>query len=335
MKTLNPEVLSQVARTLSEAASWYIFSHMKLDGDALGSGSALFEAGLLQGKNVRWTGPDPVPPSYDYLPNVENYRIQESYVFDSREILHIFLDSADEDRGVKGLRDARLPHAFILNIDHHEDNSLFGTMNCVEPGVSSVAELLWHIMQAGGWNITPRVAEGLYTGIISDTGGFMYSNTSPETHRVAADLLCREVDPAKIDAALRQNRSLEGMHLWGLALSRICRFGVQSQIAMTWLSRKDFETTGAIVADTESLVNQLLLIQGVRFAAMVTEGEKDARVSFRSRAGAVTAASVARSLGGGGHPRAAGTTLPLPLEDAIQIVRTTVENAYAEWFAAD
>jgi phosphoesterase RecJ-like protein len=143
------------------------------------------------------------------------------------------------------------------------------------------------------------------------------------------------VDPAKIDTRIRQTRSLEGMHLWGTALSRIFRCGVNAQIAMSWLTRADFEETNATGPDTESLIGQLLLIRGVRFAVLLTEGEDRVRASFRSKEGAVPAAFVARSFGGGGHPRAAGATLPLPFEHALQAVRAAVENAYAGWPASD
>jgi phosphoesterase RecJ-like protein len=334
---LSPEVFSQVARVLSDAPSWVIFSHMKPDGDAVGSATALFEAGLIQKKRVRWIGPDPIPSSYEFLPHTEKYVMQDTCAFDEKTDLHVFLDSANEDRGVKGLKNLknRDPDAVILNIDHHEDNSRFGTINCVEPGASSVAELLWHIMTAGGWTMTTRLAECLYAGIVTDTGGFMFSNTTPETHRVAADLLTRGVDAARIDTCLRQTRSLEGMHLWGAGLSRICRFGPDSQVAMSWLTREDFEVTNAAASDTESLVGQLLLIRGVRFAVLVTEEKDGARVNFRSKEGAVPAAVVARSLGGGGHPRAAGATLALPLETVLQTIRATLEDACGGWPAAD
>ena len=328
------EFFKQVARTLESASSWVLFSHQKLDGDALGTASALFEAGVLQGKNVRWMGPDPVPPSYAFLPHVEEYVCCKEYVFDSLEPLYIFLDSANDERGVRGLRN-RAAGVSVLNIDHHEDNSRFGTQNCVVPEASSTAEILWHIMKVADWSVTPLIAECLYTGIVADTGGFMFSNTTAVTHRIAADLLDRGVNPARLDSFMRQTRSLSGMHLWGIALGRVCCWGGESQLAMTWLTRGDFSLTKAIHADTESLVNQMLLIQGVRFAVLFTEEDDGVKVSFRSKEGAVTAASVARALGGGGHPRASGATLPLPLAQAIKTVREAVETAYAGWTSAD
>lgn len=319
---------------LEKASSWIIFSHLKLDGDALGTATALFEAGVtLLRKRVRWMGPDPVPPTYFFLPHTDEYIAQKEYCFDSKDDLYIFLDSANEDRGVKGIQN-RAPGVAVLNIDHHKDNSRFGTLNCIDPGASSTSELLWHIMMAAGWVITPRIAECLYTGIVADTGGFTFNNTTPTTHYVAADLLNRGVDPARVNASMHQSRSAEGMRLWGAAFSHIDCWGDKLQFALSWLAREDFQSTQAMASDTEMLVNQMLLIRGVCFAVLVTEDENDVRVSFRSKEGMVTAAAVAHVLGGGGHPRASGARLRLPLEKAIQAIREIVEDTYAKWVSA-
>jgi phosphoesterase RecJ-like protein len=332
-KPVSRKILLEAARTLETASSWILFSHQKLDGDAMGTATALFEAGVTRGKSVRWMGPDPVPPSYLFLPHVEQFSVQKECRIEGKDNLYVFLDSSNEDRGVRGLR-SRSPEAVVLNIDHHEDNSFFGTVNCVDPTASSTSELMWHIMKAAGWPMTLEIAASLYTGLIADTGGFIFSNTTERTHRVAADLLSYGVDPSRIDTFVRQTRSLAGMHLWGLAFGRMSCWGENAQFAMSWLSLKDFELTGALEADTEMLVSQLLLIKGVRFAVLLTEAEDKVKASFRSKEGIVTAASVARSIGGGGHPRASGARLPLPLDKAIETVRAIVESAYAEWVAA-
>jgi phosphoesterase RecJ-like protein len=329
------ELLLQAARQLEAASLWRIFSHRKLDGDAIGAATALFEAGVLRGKRVIWMGPDPVPPSYFFLPHTEEYLAQKEHRFDSESDLYVFLDSANEDRGVKGLHE-RAPGAFVLNIDHHEDNTRYGTLDCVDSSASSTSELIWRLMREAGWPITAGIAECLYTGISADTGGFVFSNTTELTHRVAADLVARGVVPAKIDTAMRQTRSLGGMHLWGIALSRIVCWGQDLQFAMTWLSWEDFERAGALMSDTEMLVSQPLLIRGVRFAVLLMEeeGGSEVKVSFRSKEGIVAASTVARSLGGGGHPRASAAVLALPLDRAIETIRSSVESAYAEWVSA-
>jgi phosphoesterase RecJ-like protein len=329
------DLLLQVARMLETASSWRIFSHRKLDGDAIGAATALFEAGKLQGKHVVWMGPDPVPPSYFFLAHTGDYVAQKEYRFDSEDDLYIFLDSANENRGVAGLH-ARTPGASVLNIDHHEDNTRYGTLNCVDASASSTSELIWCVMTEAGWPITAGIAECIYTGISADTGGFVFSNTTERTHRAAADLVARGAVPVKIDTAMRQSRSLAGMHLWGVALSRITCWGENSQFAMTWLTLKDFEQTGAIVADTEMLVGQSLLIRGVRFAVLLMEeGKREVKVSFRSKEGTIAASAVAHALGGGGHPRASAAILALPLDQAIETIRRSVDDAYAKWASAD
>lgn len=324
----------ETARVLSAAPSWIIFSHQKLDGDAIGTASALFEAGVQQGKRVRWIGPDPIPPAYSFLAHSAEYVCSESFNFDSEADLYVFLDSANSDRGVKGLQ-YRAPNVTVLNIDHHEDNSCFGTLNCVDPTSSSAAELLWKIMNAGKWTINSTVAESLYVGIMADTGAFMYDNTTAATHQIVSTLLEKGVKPARIDGFIRQTRSLPSMHLWGIALGRISCWGEKSQFAITWLTRQDFTLVRAESGDTESLVNQMLLIKSVRFAVFLNEGIQEVKASFRSKEGILPAATVARIFGGGGHPRAAGAALELPIESAVQLVKEVVDRAYAEWLVAD
>lgn len=330
------ELLLKAARVLEGAFSWVIFSHSKPDGDSIGSSSALFEAGLAQGKQVRWVGTDPVPLNFLFLPHVREYEIQKKFEFDSKNDLYVFLDAANEERGVEGLKD-RSREAVVLNIDHHEDNTGFGAINCVDAKASSTSELLWNIMTSANWPITPSIAECLYTGIVTDSGWFSFDKTTPGTHLIAADLLAKGADPSKIDSCLRHNRSLEGMRLWGLALLRIFRWGDSSQFAMTWLSRRDFDVADATPHDTEALVNHMLTIQGVRFAVLLTENDDAGQVkaSFRSKSGTVPAALVARALGGGGHSKAAGTNLDHPISDAIRIVQETVDKIYAKWALAD
>ncbi len=326
--------LVQVARILEAAPSWMIFTHRKIDGDALGSGAALFEAGLLFGKKVSWMGPDHLPPSFLFLPNTNRYIPCQEFTFDDKDELYIFLDSANEERSVIGL-ETKAAGVKIVNIDHHEDNTRYGTINCVDPNSSSCAELLLHIMQAGGWEITPAIAECLYTGILTDTGGFMFSNTNSRTHRLVAELLDKGVSPDKIYSFVYQTRSFEGIRLWNLVFDKLHIWGNNAELVLSCISQDDFKKTGASASDTDGLSNQLLTIRGVDLAVLLVENEKgEVKVSFRSKAGGLRAAAVARSLGGGGHPNAAGVTLKSSLKDAIDIIKTAVDKAYDEWLAA-
>mgnify|MGYP000970029009 CR=1 FL=1 len=326
--------LIEASDLLKASPRWTLFIHQKADGDAVGSASALFEAGSLLGRRVRWMGPDAsIPESCRFLPHTEAFLSCEELVFDDPEELYVFLDSSNEERGVRGLR-TRSPDTVVLNLDHHEDNSRYGTLNCVDPSCSSTTELLYRLFKAGGWTLTPAIAESLYTGIVTDTGAFMYSNTTPRAHRMAADLLELGVEPSRIGNRIYQSRSPNAMGLWGRALSRVEVWG-GGRFALTWLKSGDFVETGALSADTEGLVNHLMTIQGVRFAMLLSELEPGRiKASFRSGEGAVPAATVARSLGGGGHPRAAGVTLGGSLEEALGKARAALEELHAQWLAA-
>lgn len=314
---------------------WTLFIHQKADGDAVGSASALFEAGVLLGRRVRWMGPDAsLPMPYRFLPHADEYLSCEELAFDDTGELYVFLDSSNEDRGVRGVRD-RAPGTVVLNLDHHEDNSRYGTLACVDPSCASTTELLYRLFRAEGWTVTTAIAESLYTGLVTDTGTFMFSNTTPRAHRLAADLLELGVDPSRIEARIYHNRSLNAMALWARALSRIEVWGRDGEFSLAWLSHGDFSETGSQATDTEGLVNQLLTIRGVRFAVILSELEPGrVKISFRSEEGTVPAAVVARSLGGGGHPRAAGATLEGPMMDVVRKVRSTLEERHAEWAAA-
>jgi len=235
--------------------------------------------------------------------HADEYLSCEELTFDDTGELYVFLDSSNEDRGVRGVRD-RAPGTVVLNLDHHEDNSRYGTLACVDPSCASTTELLYRLFRAEGWTVTTAIAESLYTGLVTDTGAFMFSNTTPRAHRMAADLLELGVDPSRIEARIYHNRSLEAMALWARALSRIEVWGRDGEFSLAWLSHGDFAGTGSQAADTEGLVNQLLTIRGIRFAMLLSELEPGrVKISFRSEEGTVPAAAVARSLGGGGDRR--------------------------------
>ncbi|MBR1672324.1 MAG: bifunctional oligoribonuclease/PAP phosphatase NrnA [Fretibacterium sp.] len=332
--------LFKASSLLKDSPEWVLFTHQKADGDTMGSASALFEAGMLAGRRISWFTPTPLPSGYRFLAHVEECQICEGAFPFKEGPLYVFLDCANETRSVKGF-ETREPGARFLNIDHHEDNTCFATLNCVDPSSSSTSELMFRILQAGGWELSKAAAESLYTGIWTDSGGFSFSNTSARTHRLAADLMELGAEPAWLDDLINQNRTPEGMALWGRAMSRIRLFGPRDCgsergiFALAWLSQEDFAATGAEAGDTEGLPSSLMRLKGVRLAAFLTEQESgEVRISFRSRERIFGAADVARELGGGGHPRAAGATHPGPLDASLMDIPRLLEKRYAEWSAA-
>ena len=307
--------LIRASDTLKANHVWYIFTHKKADGDAVGSANALFEMGLSSGHAVKWYGPDAkLPAGYGYLPHFsEHTSCQTTYSFDEAGVLYVFLDCANETRSVEGYREG----INSLNIDHHEDNSLYGRVNCVDGHASSTCEVLFRLFTLGGWPITKTVAECLYTGLYTDSGSFSFSNTSLFTHEVAGELIKLGAEPGHMTDLITQNKTVNGLKLWGRAISRVRTFGDDGMFAMTYITLDDFAQTGAATTETEGLPAMLMSLMGVKMAVTLTENEgRKVRASFRSREGSpFGAGEVARLCGGGGHERAAGATLDGTLED--------------------
>lgn len=308
---------SDVLRSHSQ---WHIFTHRKADGDAIGSANALFEAGVISGHSVNWSSPDTVLPEvYCYMPHFSKHYTMEKLDCVDDGTLCVFLDCANQDRSVSSLTQ----NINSLNIDHHEDNSHYGRVNCVDGKSSSTCELLYRILKAGGWTLNINIAQALYTGIFTDSGSFTFSNTGPTTHTVAAELITLGAEPGHMTDLITQNKSVGSMKLWGIALSRVETFGPENIFALSRLYAQDFTDTGADMTETEGLPAFLMSIRGVKFAVTITEypnGTK--RVSFRSREGSpFNAGEVAREFGGGGHERASGASFNGSVDEACNSFR--------------
>lgn len=318
----------EIAKILDEHEHWFILSHVKPDGDTLGSACALFCAGKERGKRVSWGGPSEVPVHYGFLPHIENYEksgwIDLASFGKGREPLFVCLDTSTTERTVGGL------HQFweILNIDHHPDNQRYGTYCHIQPKISSVSEIIWDFLTKQGWNISNEAALGLYTGIMTDSGSFSYNSTSVSTHIAAGDLLVRGVEPSAVSLAVNGNKTVQGFHLWGTAMSRV-RLICNNEVAFTHIALGDFYSTGAAQSDTEFLVNQMLLIRGVKLAVLISEDVMETRVSLRSVLGGLSAGKIARQLGGGGHELAAGVRIEKSVREVIPAVLARVEREYA------
>ncbi|MBR0204682.1 MAG: DHH family phosphoesterase [Synergistaceae bacterium] len=311
-KNFNEQDLLRASETLKAHDNWSVMAHRKADGDAIGSVSALITAGLNAGKRVKWFGADPeLPVTYSFLPHYDRYIYRDSLSFDEPGELYIFLDCSNENRGVQGFDVSRNINS--LNIDHHGDNTLFARENCVDSLSSSTAELLFRVLYAGSWEITKQIAECLYTGIFTDSGGFTFSNTSALTHLIIANLIESGVDSAHITDFIIQNKTPEIIKLWTYALPRLKLFGHENIFAVVKIYADDFDRAGTDTSATTGLPNFIMTLRGVKLIATVTENPArngEVFLSFRSREQSpVTAWNVASFMGGGGHQRAAGATL--------------------------
>ena len=326
----NQDNLLSASEILKKFQNWVIFAHKKIDGDAAGSVSALFTIGQNLGKKVTWLGADKdLPISYKFLANSDKFISCESLNFNEPETLYIFLDCSNYERaGIEGF--SRDKNINSLNIDHHEDNTLFAQINCVDGQASSTCEMLYRLFKAGNWQITREIAESLYTGLCTDTGGFIFSNTHSESHLMAADLLSLGVDPSRINDLIMKNKTPENFKLWARAFERVKI--LDKIFAVSYLSANDFTETGAEFSDTTGLPAALMTLRDIKFALMIYEyTNQEISASFRSCEGSpFCAGEFARLLGGGGHERAAGASFDGSLNEVIDKIENFLTSKYHE-----
>ena len=315
--------LDAIVEELQQAGKMLITTHENPDGDALGSLLAFDEMMRALGKDtVMFMSASNFPLPHEYQ-NLPLDGVQNEPPADMDERIAVFLDCGNIDRMPVDFLQREGQH--IVNIDHHHDNTQFGTVNLVVGDASCTAEILWELAHALGVEITRSMAEALYIALITDTGRFMYENTGSRAHLMAADLIEAGVDVAGVYRRLYQDLPFPRLQLLARALAGVRRID-DGQLTVAHLSRGDFGETGAIESDSEGVVDHLRSVEHTKVAALIRELlDRDGRkVSLRSTDGQVDVSVIARSLGGGGHRQAAGATTDMPLERLIDHIRAGV-----------
>jgi phosphoesterase RecJ-like protein len=314
--------LDRVAEELRTADRFLLTTHEGPDGDALGSLLALHQIlGQLGKDSVMFLGAKefPLPVEYRFLPMEEVFHEPPADVVDR---VLVFLDCGNIDRMPVDFlqRDG----ARVLNIDHHHDNTRFGTLNLVDTDASCTAEIVFELSKRLGTRLTPEIASALYVGLVTDTGRFSYESTRPAAHRMAAELIEAGVNVDDTNRRLYERVPIEKLKLVARALDKVERFD-GGRVAVTYISLDDYEQTGGSEVLTEGIIDFVRALEGTKLAAVIrdkTDGGRSARkVSLRSSDGSVDVSSIARVHGGGGHRRAAGFGTDLPYEQLIEFLR--------------
>ncbi len=296
--------------------------HENPEADALGSALAVALAVEELGGRATPVCSDPVPAMYDFMPRIERFRQDPEQ--DRSYDLIVVGDCGDLARVGSVLdRHAELfGRTPIVNIDHHVSNTGFGVVDWVDPAAAATCEMDTLLMPALDIPLTAAdgaIAAALMAGVVIDTANFQHPNTTPRTLRVAAELVAAGAplaDTARLIYRTKPNRQLK---LFGLVLGRLAE-ELEGRLVWSALYEADYAATGAAVADAEGLSD--LLSQSASAALMVLfrqNGERT-KISVRTREGGEDATVLTALFGGGGHARAAGATLDLPIDDAIQVV---------------
>jgi bifunctional oligoribonuclease and PAP phosphatase NrnA len=320
--------LEEIVSDLRSTEKFLLTTHENPDGDALGSLLAM-DAVLKQlGKDsLMYMSPDEFPLPWEYR-GLQFEGLLGSPPDDVADRTIVFLDCGNIDRmPVDFLQTGELR---ILNIDHHHDNTRFGTVNLVCPSASSTAEMVWSIAKELHAEITTEIANALYVGLVTDTGRFMYENTTAAAHRMAADLIDAGVEPHNVYRQLYEDLPFRRLLLLQRALASVERHD-DGALTVGHLTKADYEETGALETDSEGVVDHLRAVEGTRVAVLVRELLADDRdgmrkVSLRATDGTVDVSRIARVFGGGGHPQAAGFSTALPYRELVDQLRALVRE---------
>jgi phosphoesterase RecJ-like protein len=305
MKT-HPKIIDRIIETIRESHTFCVVGHIRPDGDCVGSELGLTLALRNEGKKALCWNEDVIPQKYEFLdPDHIFQKPKVGLKFDCV----IATDCASFERlGTVGrcVSDRKI----LINIDHHESNTRYGDLNWVSAHEPSSGELIFRLLKAAKWPITKQIADCLFTAVSTDTGSFQYPTTRPGTFHVAAEVVRRGANLARICDEVYQSYPLSRARLLRHIYSHF-RLTHKDQIAYFWLKKADFARSGADSCETEGLIDHIRAIAPVVVACVFEEIEPElTRISLRSKSERVNVNEIAAQFGGGGHPAAAGARIP-------------------------
>lgn len=295
--------LEKVCQAIKKNKKFLITAHYEPEGDSIGSQLAM--AGLLKQLNKKYiiVNVDLPPERYEFLRNIGQIGLSslETYDFD----IALVLDCPILER--IGNVNKIIRNKPIINIDHHVSNRYFGTINYVQKNASSTGEILYSLVEKLGCKLNRDLATYLYLAILTDTGGFVYSNTTPKAMRIAANLLEFGLNPKELYERIYESHSLASRKLLGMCLNTL-KISPDGQIVWMYLTKDMFKRTKAATHDAENFINYARFVNGVKMAMLFSDAPKKGfiKVSFRSNQLDIDVNKFAAKFGGGGHVSASG-----------------------------
>ena len=314
---MSNEIIGEIKERLNSSNSIVIASHVRPDGDAIGSLLGLGLALKGAGKSVQMVLVDGVPASFRYLEGSELIVKEPAGEFDT----FITVDSADFKRVGKVFENFGQPD---INIDHHKTNEKFGKLNLIEADEVATAAVLTNRLPEWGFEITKPIATALLAGIITDTLGFRTSNTTPESLRQCAALMETGVDMPEIYMRSLVRKSFPAAKYWGAGLS-----SMEQENGIVWgtLTLEDRKRTGYGGNDDADLINMISAIDGYKIGMIfVEQHDSHVKISWRALEPGIDVSQVAKHFKGGGHAAAAGADIPGTLSEIQPLVLKTTRE---------
>ena len=308
------EILQETDLRLRRSERLLIISHVRPDGDAVGSMLGLGLTLQAAGKQVEMVLEDGVPLSFRHLPGADLVKTAPTETPDCV----VVVDCSDLLRTGNVLRHYPVVH---VNIDHHPTNVRFAEINLVVETAVSTTEILYRLLTETGWEIPDTAAAALLTGLVTDTIGFQTPNITAGALRSAADLVERGLDLSQLYRKALMEKSYEALRYWGEGLRTIRR---ENGIVWVSLDLEARKAAGYPGRDDADLVNQLSSVRGSNIRVVfIQQSEDEVKVSWRSQPG-YDVSAVALQFGGGGHHNAAGATITGSMEDVeLRVLEAT------------
>jgi phosphoesterase RecJ-like protein len=304
-------------------------THENPDGDALGSilAAKLGFDGLGKDTVMVLHTDAPLPGEYGFMPLAE---LRRRWPDDVSERVLVALDCANESRIGDQEVLGRVP--FVIDIDHHHDNTRFGDVNLIVPDASSTGEVLRDLFRELDIDLTPDIAEALYIALVTDTGRFQYTNTTPKALRLAAELVEAGANVHRIFQGVYESVQFAKLKLLARALDR-AQIYEGGRIVISYLLRTDFAQVGAAEPYSEGIIDYLRAVEGADMAVLIREPPRQdgptRRVSLRASVDELDVSAIARKSGGGGHRQAAGFSSEASIEEITEFVRREFAAARA------
>lgn len=313
-------MVNEIIAAIRDGKNFLITSHIRLDGDALGSELALCLLLSALGKKALVYNQDATPAHYRFLPAAESI-VQELGDVEQYDAAFI-LDCSELERvGDQAAKIGTIQK--LINIDHHISNGGFSRIRMLDPQASSTGELIFRLIKEMGHPLTKDICSNLYAAIITDTGGFRYSNTRRETFLAAASLVENGADPQWISEHIYESDPPAKLKLLAKTMETLS-FDPERKIGSLVVTRKALAETGASLEMTEGFVDIPRTVQGVSIAVLYTQiDENYFKLSIRSK-GKVNVEKIAKQFGGGGHVNAAACRIEGSIEEVKRKIREAV-----------
>lgn len=315
---MNTEMLNltQAVQRLQQADRILLLCHKNPDGDTIGSAAALYHALRAQGKTAAIACSDPIPDRYDYMQvSAFDGTFEPAYI--------VAVDVAGLQ--LFGPGTIEWAEKCDLCIDHHVSHSGYADGLVLDGQAAACAEIIYQLLQEMGAEITPLIADCLYTGVATDTGCFKFANVTPRTHRVAAELMERGARYVRLNELLFESKSRRQLAVEAIILKNI-EFYFDGRCAITYLTLDEIAASGALPVDLESVTGIARAIEGVQVGVTMRQQPSGSyKISIRAAEG-VDASAVATAFGGGGHRGAAGCEVFGGLENAKQALLDEVQR---------